>query len=477
MTDAERPLPLRRSLRGRGLIAVLGLVVYAAVGGLYINAERKELDADVRALDRLATHEKALALTEAAVASALIDVSDSGSATTQTEGVPADLKLYMESCGKLFDDLQRFDAEVLTLFRAIQRSYAALVALPVRASWIDLREALHRASESLEMRHRQLAVQRELLGARYRHQNDAVTVHSLAITAIGILAFGAFAAWFFARLAGDIRRLEAHARQIVQGHRGAALEVRRDDELGRLMHAVNRMAADLDEREQRLQIDEQQRSHREKLQAVGALAAGVAHEVNNPLAVIGSLAQELQAEGDALTPAQRAAHARQIQAQVQRAGQATRQLAEVSAPQPAELDWVDVSALVRQAVQLTGYDRRFRHFVFELQLDPATPAVRSSAGAVQQVLMQLLSLVCSTVAEREAGAATLSVECAPADGGVCVVLRFPPALDFTRGDVQRSLLLARAIVEPLGGRLAFGQVDGPRQRIQWQLPADAGGEG
>ena len=86
MTDNERPLPLRRSLRGRGLIAVLGLVVYAAVGGLFINAERNELDADVRALDRLAMHEKALALTEAAVASALIDVSDSGSAARMVTG-------------------------------------------------------------------------------------------------------------------------------------------------------------------------------------------------------------------------------------------------------------------------------------------------------------------------------------------------------------------------------------------------------
>lgn len=477
MTDPDRPLPLSRSLRGRGLFAALGLFVYAALGGLYIHAERNELDNDVRALDRLATHEKALALTEAAVASALIDVSDSGSAATPTEGVPADLKLYMESCGKLFDDLQRHEPDVISLFQAIQHSYAALVALPVRASWIDLREALHRASDSLEARHQQLAAQRETLGTRYQRQNDALTVQSLALTAIGILAFGVFAGWFFARLAGDVRRLEAHARLIVQGRRGVELSVQRDDELGRLMHAVNRMAADLDEREQRLQIDEQQRSHREKLQAVGALAAGVAHEVNNPLAVIGSLAQEMQSAAGEMTAAQQAEHARQILMQAQRAGQATRQLAEVSAPQPAEMDWVDAAALLRQAVQLTGYDRRFRRFVFELQLDAATPAVRSSAGALQQVLMQLLAMVCAAVSEREAGAVTITVECAPADGGVRLALLFPPALDFTRGDVQRGLLLARAIVEPLGARLAFGQVEGPRQRIQLQLPADTGGEG
>jgi hypothetical protein len=53
-----------------------------------------------------------------------------------------------------------------------------------------------------------------------------------------------------------------------------------------------------------------------------------------------------------------------------------------------------------------------------------------------------------------------------------------PVLDFNRSEAQRQLLLCRAIVEPLRGRLAFGQTDGALQRIKLQLPADPnGGEG
>jgi two-component system, NtrC family, sensor kinase len=59
-----------------------------------------------------------------------------------------------------------------------------------------------------------------------------------------------------------------------------------------------------------------------------------------------------------------------------------------------------------------------------------------------------------------------------------VRLDFPPVLDFTRGEVQRTLLLARAIVEPLRGRLAFGQAGDQGLRIKLALPADGGsGEG
>jgi hypothetical protein len=170
---------------------------------------------------------------------------------------------------------------------------------------------------------------------------------------------------------------------------------------------------------------------------------------------------------------------RQILLQVQRAGQATRQLAEVAAPLPAEMDWVDLNRLMRQAAQMTGYDRRFRRFVFELRLDEHLPAVYTSAGAAQQVLMQLLTLVCEALLARDpaaAGAAQVRLLTTPDGEGAMVELQFPTALDFDRAETQRSLLLCRAIIEPLRGRLAFGQVPGPLQRIQWRLAAERGND-
>ncbi len=476
MSGAEAPLPLLKSLRARGLVATLALLAYLLGAGLYIAAERNSIVGSMEALERLAQHEKALALTEAAVSSALVDASEASNAG-QGEPTPvAELALYMESCSKLFEQLSAHDPGSVRLYRAIERSYGALREQPVRASWIDLRESLRRASDELEIRRSQLTEQREQLSTGFYRQYDAVTAESLLLAALGLVVFGALAAWFFARLAGDVRRLQQHALAIVRGTRGVALQVQREDELGRLMHAVNRMSTDLDEREKQLQLDAQQRSHQDKMMAVGALAAGVAHEVNNPLAVISGVAEELRDTQSPPSPERLAEGAQLILAQAQRAGQAARQLAEVASPQPAELDWVDLNALLRQVVQLLGYDKRYRRLHFEVQTDTGLPAVRSSPRALQQVLMQLLSLVCDALASREGGAGELQLQTSTADGGLLLQVVFPPVLDFARAEVQRSLLLSRAIVEPLRGRLAFGQVDGAGQRIQLTVPADAGGE-
>jgi two-component system, NtrC family, sensor kinase len=460
-SQIDTGLPLRKSLRARGLITTLALLVYFAAAGTYVAAERLRINDSVQGLETLARHEKAVALAEAAVGAALVDVKEASNAERSEPNSPTDLRLYMESCATLFAALDEFDPGYVRLQRAIERSYDALRAQPVRANWIELRESLSRAASELEIRRGKLADQRGGLVSAYQRAYDAVTVQTLGLGVFGLVAFGSLAAWFFARLAHDIGRLEAHARGIVQGRRGVALPVQREDELGRLMHAVNRMAVDLDEREQRLALEGQQRSHQDKMLAVSALAAGMTHEVNNPLAVIVGSAQLLRDEAGTVQAAEVAAHAEQILAQAQRAAQAARALAEVAAPQPADIAWFDLEALVRQVLRWTAYDKRWRGHTFEVRAAGPLPAVRGSADTVQQVLMQLLPLACEAAASApdKPPRVTLALDAA-AGGTVQVSLIFPAAMDFAQEIVQRELVLARAALAPLGANLAFRQGEG-----------------
>lgn len=466
------PLPAWRSLKARGWFAALALLAFLLGSAAYLSHERTQVLRSVDALEQLQRHDKALALAEAAVSAAVIDVAEISSAGAgEDPPLPQEIVLYMENCTRLFAALEPFDPAYALLQRAVLRSYEDLRAAPVRANWIDMRETLHHTAEALEGRRGNLALQIDALTRGYQRQVERVTLQSWLLAVAGFLLFGSLAAWTFGRLARDIRALEAHARRIVRGERGVALPVRRADELGRLMHAVNRMAEDLDERERQIELDGERRSHAEKMRSVAALAAGVAHEVNNPLAVIAGTAQVLRSQTD---PVEIEAGAEIILEQAQRAAQAARTLAEASAPNPAASDWLDLNALVRRVVQLNGYDKRWRGVRVELELEAQLPALRSSADVLQQVLMLWLAIGCDAL-QRDGRRAAARVLTRSAGALAEVLMLFPVADAPWAPERQRDAQLARALVGPLGGRLVLAQDAGPVLRIQLTLPIDGTG--
>ncbi len=472
---ADPPLPARKSLRSKAFGVTLVLVAYVLACAAYLSIERAKVTDSMLSLEQLSRHERALALTENAIRSAVIDVREVGAGDQALPFTSSGLTLNIEDGARLFETLGEFDPAYALLQRATLRSYASLLAQPVRDNWVDLRNTLARVRDDLEIRRAQLVVQRAAVTQAYYRHYDAVSVESLLMVMFGVLGFGSVAAVFFASLTLDIRRLEEHARQIVRGTRGVALAVRRDDELGRLMNAVNLMSAALDEREKRIELEVQRRSHQDKMMAVGALAAGVAHEVNNPLAVISGVAQEWRGAAMLPTREQLVEGAQLILSQTARAAQAPPHLAQAAAPAVAEMDRVDLKDLVRRVVQLMGYDKRWRRCNFDMTLDPTLPALLTSADAIQQVLMQMLAMGCDAMVAQPALGVCVGLSTAAEDGFVEVRLDFPPVLDFTRGEVQRAMLLARAIVEPLRCRLAFGQAGGQGLRVKLALPADFGG--
>jgi PAS domain S-box-containing protein len=132
---------------------------------------------------------------------------------------------------------------------------------------------------------------------------------------------------------------------------------------------------------------EGQLAQSEKLSSIGLLAAGVAHEVNTPLAVISSYTQMLakQLRGD-----ERLTNLlEKITQQTFRASEITNGLLNFSRTNVAEFRELDVNQLLRETLLLLEHQLKKARVDVELQLEAELPLIRGNQGKLQQVFLNL----------------------------------------------------------------------------------------
>jgi len=140
----------------------------------------------------------------------------------------------------------------------------------------------------------------------------------------------------------------------------------------------------------------------DKLVAVGLLASGVAHEINNPLATINAYAQDLI---DRLQEKKDTSGANQdkgaqvneiitdlntITEQVERCGQITHSLLNFSRQSDWKLESVDLNKLIQETIKLLGYRFKKSNIQLLISLQAKLPTINSSSIHLQQVLFNIL---------------------------------------------------------------------------------------
>jgi PAS domain S-box-containing protein len=125
----------------------------------------------------------------------------------------------------------------------------------------------------------------------------------------------------------------------------------------------------------------------ERLAAAGTFAAGVAHEVNNPLASISSLVQALLPEETDLA---RRTTLHTILAQITRISSTLKDLVNFARPSPAVRSHLDLNELVRETLRLVAYNNRFQGITFEPQLAADLKLAFADSNEIQQVLINLI---------------------------------------------------------------------------------------
>jgi two-component system, NtrC family, sensor kinase len=131
----------------------------------------------------------------------------------------------------------------------------------------------------------------------------------------------------------------------------------------------------------------------EKLAAIGQLAAGVMHEINNPLATISVCVAAITGRLDEVAPSAKAAfeeYLEIIDKEVDRCTRIVDGLLDFSRPKGKTKDRLALNAVVEETLFLLKHHQRFKRLGLARELDMSIPATMGNAEQLTQVFMALM---------------------------------------------------------------------------------------
>jgi signal transduction histidine kinase len=315
----------------------------------------------------------------------------------------------------------------------------------------------------------------------------AFRMRILGFSVIGAAVALAAGLWYARRISRPLEGMVLQAREVAQGDFTSRLQVTGAQEVADLADTLNRMAGQLQAQLDALRRAHVERAHAGRLASLGAVAAEVAHEMNQPLTAIQGISQGILEQSRDL-PTETRQYLQVVVAEARRLRDLSQRLREFSRKSRGELRPVEVNDVVRDASLLVGPTARGRGIQLREDLGRELPPVVADRQALEQVVLNLLANALDAVEGRPDPVVTVATRLAEESAGsrveICVVDNGPGIPSeilphifepfFSTKDSGRGtglgLAISQEIVERHGGAIRVETDPGAGSRFRIWLP-------
>ncbi len=223
---------------------------------------------------------------------------------------------------------------------------------------------------------------------------------SMILDAMVLIVFGSF---LLSRvLVKPLKDLVRLTQKISDGDFSQKIEVSTKNEIGQLISSFNRMIERLRENQEnldnylkslelankKLKQAQEELIRTEKLASIGRFAAGVAHEVGNPLGAILGYTSILEKDG--VDREESKDYLKRIEKEIERINRIVRELLDFARPSKFEIHDVEINKVVENTLSLISYQKIFEAIETQLELQPDLPMIKGDESQLSQVLVNII---------------------------------------------------------------------------------------
>ena len=246
-----------------------------------------------------------------------------------------------------------------------------------------------------------------VLEAPYKEPQKILILFILLMLCFTALSAFLLTFFYMKRMMRPIDNIVQMSKRLMQGELSARCMIRPSGEMGLLCSTINQMADSFEKFEENLQKETQlQIGQSEKLAAIGRLAAGIAHEINNPLTSILNFAHLVKQKKTNDEEDLRDLNV--IIEETNRVRKIVRELLDFARQSPAKKESLNINQILQHLVSLIVKQKEFREIRFIENYDGKLGSFHADKNQIQQIFLNLLLNSAESIAKE--GTITISTQ-------------------------------------------------------------------